>query len=206
MTELSQSLNLEKELCRKNSLTKSTLKKPQECEKEANGVSFVPQLKKTDGKQALTKEKSDLGDSSLIIDFKSRLRKVDEKTTKKEGDRIDDIEPINPAESAATLNKRESTASTDSTSLKIEEPDDKRKSTGSISSLKKLWEAKDADYGTVQLSPKLSIKNTKGDDILEHSPVDNSDDSSKMERSVSSGMCDDETGVRVMILMEGMLF
>lgn len=98
------------------------------------------------------------------------------------GDKVEDNEA-----SPEPINKRESTASTDSSNLKIEETDDKRKSTGSISSLKKLWEAKDSDYGTVQLSPKLSLKNTRNDELLEHSPVDNSDDSLKMERSAGSG-------------------
>ncbi|XP_066256075.1 tyrosine-protein kinase Abl isoform X2 [Euwallacea similis] len=200
VTELSQSLNIEKEPFRKNSLGATNLKRSQEsCEKETNGVTFVSQLKKTDQvKKVLTKEKSDLGDSSLIIDFKSRLRKVDEKNTKKEGkslimalkqhfnlrfvgDKLEDNETI-----SELTGKRESTASNESANLKIEEADDKRKSTGSISSLKKLWEAKDSDYGTVQLSPKLSIKSTKSEEILEHSPIDNSDDSSKMDRSVSS--------------------
>ncbi|XP_076264999.1 tyrosine-protein kinase Abl isoform X5 [Rhynchophorus ferrugineus] len=189
VTELSQSLNLEKEITRKNSLGNSTLKRQQECQdrsdKETNGVSFVSQLKKTDtNKKSLTKEKSDVGDSSMIIDFKSRLRKVenDKKTeVKKDGDKLEDNES-----SSEPTNKRESTASTDSGNLKIEETDDKRKSTGSISSLKKLWEAKDSDYGSLQLSPKLSLKNTKTEDISEHSPIDNSDDSSKMEKSISS--------------------
>lgn len=76
-------------MTRKNSLGKNTIKKPQEaqCEKETNGVSYVSQLKKTDtNKKPLTKEKSEVGDSTLIIDFKSRLRKVEnEKSTKKDG-------------------------------------------------------------------------------------------------------------------------
>lgn len=37
--------------------------------------------------------------------------------------------------------------------------DDKRKSTGSISSLKKLWEAKEGTNEQMQLSPKLGVKN-----------------------------------------------
>ncbi|KAL1517707.1 hypothetical protein ABEB36_001439 [Hypothenemus hampei] len=183
VTELYQSLNIDKEAKKNSTEKKSALKKSQEVE---NGVSgFVTQLKKTDAvkKPTLTKEKSDLTDSSLIIDFKSRLRKVDEKTGKKDGDKIED----NETNSDTAGNKRESTASNDSSNVKLDDSDDKRKSTGSISSLKKLWEAqKDSDYGTCQLSPKLSIKSTKSEEILEHSPVDNSDDSSKMERSVSS--------------------
>ncbi|XP_037043232.1 tyrosine-protein kinase Abl isoform X2 [Bradysia coprophila] len=38
--------------------------------------------------------------------------------------------------------------------------DDKRKSTGSISSLKKLWEAKEGTNEQMQLSPKLGVKNS----------------------------------------------
>lgn len=88
VTELSQSLNMEREMTRKNSLGKCTLKKTHEekSDKETNGVSFVTQLKKTDANKKLsTKEKCDVSDSGLIIDFKSRLRKVDEKCTKKDG-------------------------------------------------------------------------------------------------------------------------
>lgn len=81
-------------------------------------------------------------------------------------------------------NKRQSTASSDSGNLKIDESDDKRKSTGSISSLKKLWEQKDAtdNCGNVQLSPKLSLKNNKNDEIIEVSPNDTSDESIKLEK------------------------
>ncbi|CAH1124891.1 unnamed protein product [Ceutorhynchus assimilis] len=181
VTELSQSLNMEKELMRKNSATKDT-----------NGVSYVSQLKKaviTESKP-LTKEKSEVGDTNLIIDFKSRLRKVDNEkgnTKKDSGDQ--DNDPCTDL-SSSTNNKRESTASNDSnTNLKIQDDLDdnnKRKSTGSISSLKKLWEAKDTvDYGScVQLSPKLSIKSSRS--AGEESPVENSDDSVKMERSGGS--------------------
>ncbi|XP_050311606.1 tyrosine-protein kinase Abl isoform X2 [Anthonomus grandis grandis] len=93
-----------------------------------------------------------------LIDFKSRLRKVEGEEQQPE--------------------------------VKLQQPEEggesKRKSTGSISSLKKLWEG-GGDYAStaVQLSPKLALKGAAPD--LEHSPVDNSDDSScRMERSVGS--------------------
>ncbi|KAJ8935196.1 hypothetical protein NQ314_012953 [Rhamnusium bicolor] len=177
VTELSQSLNLEKEvdknLVRKNSqgnITSTT--KPI----ENNGVTFVSQLKKIETKKPSTKEKSE-SDSSMIIDFKSRLRKVEsEKKSDDTFNRNEDNEP--------ETNKRESTASSDSGNLKIDEGEDKRKSTGSISSLKKLWEAKDSadSCGNIQLSPKLSIKNNKNEEIIEVSPVETSDESVKLEK------------------------
>ncbi|XP_057655915.1 tyrosine-protein kinase Abl isoform X4 [Diorhabda carinulata] len=173
VTELSQSLNLEKDLDinvpRKNSQGKLTTN---------NGVTFVSQLKKVDAKKSIntTKEKVEK-DTSVIIDFKSRLRKV-------ENDKKSDEKEDNEFE----LNKRESTASSDSGNLKLDDSDDKRKSTGSISSLKKLWEAKDNSEtgGNIQLSPKLSIKNSKAEEIFESSPVETSDESVKLEKSIKT--------------------
>ncbi|XP_056638856.1 tyrosine-protein kinase Abl isoform X3 [Diorhabda sublineata] len=173
VTELSQSLNLEKDLDinvpRKNTQGKLTTN---------NGVTFVSQLKKVDAKKSIntTKEKVEK-DTSVIIDFKSRLRKV-------ENDKKSDEREDNEFE----LNKRESTASSDSGNLKLDDSDDKRKSTGSISSLKKLWEAKDNSEtgGNIQLSPKLSIKNSKAEEIFESSPVETSDESVKLEKSIKT--------------------
>ncbi|CAH1099078.1 unnamed protein product [Psylliodes chrysocephalus] len=169
VTELSQSLNIEKDLdknvARKNSQGNLTTN---------NGVTFVSQLKKVDPKKPTTKEKPEK-DGSVIIDFKSRLRKVE--NDRKSDERNEDNE--------TETNKRESTASSDSGNLKLDDNDDKRKSTGSISSLKKLWEPRDSSDpgGNIQLSPKLSIKNHKSDDILEGSPVETSDDSVKLEKA-----------------------
>lgn len=171
VSELSQTFNLEREpkddkLMRKNSLGSSTSKT------ESMGVPFT-QLKKVDcTKKAITKDKIEVNnDSSMIIDFKSRLRKVE---ADKKDEQEDDLEQ----------NKRESTASSDSGNLKLEEGEDKRKSTGSISSLKKLWENKDSsESGNVQLSPKLTVKNNRNEDnISEISPVETSDESIKEEK------------------------
>ncbi|CAG9856179.1 unnamed protein product [Phyllotreta striolata] len=118
VTELSQSLNMD-------------------AARRPNGSAFASQLKRLKP----TKEKPD---TNPIIDFKSRLRKVEPA----------DVETDSPAS-----NKRESTASSDS--------DDKRKSTGSISSLKKLWEPKDGTETSMvnsQLSPKLSYRNEDSSD------------------------------------------
>lgn len=162
VTELSQSFNLDKDNKKDQPRRNS---KPE----NNNGVSFVSQLKKIDvTKKPTTKDKLETNDS--IIDFKSRLRKVDS-DKKPEDSNMDEEQETS---------KRESTASSDSGNLKIEDGDDKRKSTGSISSLKKLWEPKDDAPGNVQLSPKLSLKNSKNEELIsEVSPVETSDDSVK---------------------------
>lgn len=114
---------------------------------ETNGIGFKAQLKK------VNKEPPKDEITTSIIDFKSRLRKVDDdetKTTNKSDNKL-----------PATNGKK--------TEIKIEvvkegevmSEEDKRKSTGSISSLKKLWEAKEhAPVGEQvnQLSPKMGTK------------------------------------------------
>lgn len=87
-----------------------------------------------------------------IIDFKSRLRKVEKPD---EEDNSQGSEQGRSTIEEPESNKRESTASSDSGNLKIEECEDKRKSTGSISSLKKLWEPKDATENIGQFSSGL---------------------------------------------------
>ncbi|XP_045464391.1 tyrosine-protein kinase Abl isoform X7 [Harmonia axyridis] len=186
VSELSQTFNLDKrevrtekdgETCKKiasNNGSPTATSKSTE-----NNGHFVPQLKKIDcTKKANTKENSEsVNDSSVIIDFKSRLRKVE--TDKKDG-QAEKTE--NETETEVLSNKRESTASSDSGNQKLDE-EDKRKSTGSISSLKKLWESKEpAESGNVQLSPKLSVKNKSDEIIDENSPVDTSDESMKAEK------------------------
>ncbi|KAK9882804.1 hypothetical protein WA026_023318 [Henosepilachna vigintioctopunctata] len=186
VSELSQTFNLDKregrtdkdsESSRKNSIGNIS---PTNASKtlENNG-HFMPQLKKIDcTKKAITKENTEsCVDSSMIIDFKSRLRKVE--TDRKES-QMDKAELENETET--NQNKRESTASSDSGNLKLEE-DDRRKSTGSISSLKKLWECKEPSEGSnVQLSPKLCTKNRNDEIIDENSPIDTSDESLKLEK------------------------
>lgn len=177
VTELSQSLNIEKDidknLIRKNSQGNiSTTTKPV----DSNGVILVTQLKKVDTKKPISKERNE-NDSSIIIDFKSRLRKVENEKKSEDG--------LNKNEDNETeANKRESTASSDSGNLKTDEGDDKRKSTGSISSLKKLWEAKDTadSCANIQLSPKLTLKNSKNEETNEVSPVETTDESAKSEK------------------------
>lgn len=68
-----------------------------------------------------------------------------------------------------------------------EDLDDKRKSTGSISSLKKLWEQKEVteNITQIQLSPKLSIKNLKNEKNDNDSPLVETLEESPLIRSAS---------------------
>lgn len=81
---------------------------------------IASQLKKSVRKS----QKEEIGDSGAVIDFKARLRKVDNK--KDEEDSSMEIE--NGVETEQ--NKRESTASSDSGHIRIDDCDDKRKSSG----------------------------------------------------------------------------
>ncbi|XP_063632988.1 tyrosine-protein kinase Abl isoform X1 [Cydia splendana] len=115
-------------------------------------TDFKSQLKKVDKKVAAKEE-----ESRSIIDFKSRLRKVDSSTPATNGTKN------SPDQDSKKSDERKS----DSGSLETEE-EDKRRSTGSISSLKKLWENKESDE---RLSPKLKLR---GDDSEETSPEERS--------------------------------
>lgn len=134
VSELSECLKLEEE----------------EKAKVAAPSVFSNVLKKV---EPLKKEKNDSNDSGVIIDFKSRLRKVDpnDKKPEEENGKGDD----------ADYNKRESSGSSDNG--KLDDNEDRRKSTGSINSLKKLWESKENsdNINNIQLSPKLALKNSK---------------------------------------------
>ncbi|KAF5271029.1 hypothetical protein FQR65_LT05379 [Abscondita terminalis] len=142
VSELSETLNLEGIEKRK---TQAVLKEKSE---NNTGSAFVPHLKKVEPilKKPSSKEKDESNHAGKIIDFKSRLRKVESGTDKKEDEDNSQSSELgkNGVEYDQEGNKRESTASSDSGNLKIEECEDKRKSTGSISSLKKLWEPKDS--------------------------------------------------------------
>lgn len=102
--------------------------------------TFKAQLKKTSESNNKKKTEEGQDNPGPIIDFKSRLRRVDGSKAE-----IEEIE----------LNtENEQTG---------EEGDDKRRSTGSISSLKKLWETKENDTGkennSDQISPKMANRN-----------------------------------------------
>lgn len=179
VSELSQTFNLEREIDIKDDKIQKS--KPDE------PATFVSQLKKADSilKKNIPKEKSGGNEFPAIIDFKSRLRKVENNTDKKDEENNQPEQGKN-VENEQEGNKRESTASSDSGNLKSEELDDKRKSTGSISSLKKLWEPKDSEsLSNVQLSPKLVLKNSKNEENADSQLMDSTEDAlktAKMEK------------------------
>lgn len=78
--------------------------------------------------------------SGIIVDFKSRLRKVE------------------------VEKKSECSEEENGTSSNGADEENKRKSTGSINSLKKLWENKDGIENVAQISPKPSNKLPKSED------------------------------------------
>lgn len=156
------------------------------CNQEQVGSNlggFKAQLKKIEAvpKRVGAKEENE-EHSVSIIDFKSRLRKVDnagdklsEKVTKKsENEKVDDEQGQEDEKRRNSIHfdgdyheddakKRDSTVSAhslDGGSLKVDETEDKRRSTGSISSLKKLWENKEStsECAPGQVSPKLTLK------------------------------------------------
>lgn len=161
----------------------------------SNGVPFKAQLKKVEPKK-VNKEPPKDEISTSIIDFKSRLRKVDPTETEANSDDINKIssskgdeltttnnnnnnninsvkEPlkkteikIDVVEDSKMAAKKDNNSSSDGKSTGDE--DDKRKSTGSISSLKKLWEAKElaapsSDSHANQLSPKMATPKSTDD-------------------------------------------
>ncbi|XP_034232083.1 tyrosine-protein kinase Abl [Thrips palmi] len=103
---------------------------------KAEAAGFKAQLKKTSDTPVAARKKVEaevLDNPGPIIDFKSRLRKVDGAKT--------DADEENDADQGG------------------EDGEDKRRSTGSISSLKKLWETKETEAGKEgadQISPKMS--------------------------------------------------
>lgn len=169
-----------------------------------NTNTFKAQLKKVEPKRTIPIPKKE--EQTPIIDFKSRLRKVDNANdnTASSEDIKNDINKNNDEKQLNKLDEdddksnkndlkkncnnviiKSSHQTTDSmkkteikidlqhdekkreslegNSIKIDGDDDKRKSTGSISSLKKLWEAKETAPQAEQisqLSPKMGIKSS----------------------------------------------
>ncbi|XP_045509714.1 tyrosine-protein kinase Abl isoform X1 [Colias croceus] len=131
-------------------------------------TDFKSQLKKVETNKMNNKESDETGRS--IIDFKSRLRKVDSGTPATNG-QMKKVEHSSPEDSRKDVScksddsdkKRSESGSLDTSGG---DEDDKRRSTGSISSLKKLWESKESDE---RLSPKLKLK---GDESEDGSPDD----------------------------------
>lgn len=166
VSELAESLNLDKSQIgpsglRRNIQTTSNL--PPKPENGVSNTGFKPLLKKVDTKKATNgKDDPKTHQSGAIIDFKSRLRKVDSSDKKSdEEDLMSRSAKEDRSHDEGDDKKRESNSSIDANNLKIEDAsDDKRRSTGSINSLKKLWEPNAAgDGAATQSSPKLASKN-----------------------------------------------
>ncbi|KAG5678000.1 hypothetical protein PVAND_007711 [Polypedilum vanderplanki] len=198
-------------LARKPSTPKSILPASSSNNAETNGITFKAQLKKVEPKK-MTKE-DDI--TTSIIDFKSRLRKVDHADT--ENNASEDVNKLNNKSDSKiisdelTCNSNNSkmkpnihnnninnnnNVSSKKTEIKIDvaddkkkesngdgkhqppssDEDDKRKSTGSISSLKKLWEAKPSanTEHTNQLSPKMGSAIKKKDDCDDNHNINTS--------------------------------
>lgn len=121
-------------------------------------------LKRVDKRSNPQKEEASDGQ---IIDFKARLRKVEN------------------AEKEKSLEEKSTV--TEQSSESEEQQDDKRRSTGSISSLKKLWENKESCESQPH-SPKLSVRGGSGKqetlDQTEDSPEDHSGASTRSQRYI----------------------
>lgn len=177
--------------------------------------TFKAQLKKVDPKKMQPTSAKE--EHTTIIDFKARLRKVENNNeatiseeSKSNGAGAEDsevpqrrngcdINSLGRSNSKKVIELKKTEIKVDvvssgerTTSMPITtttaaapanaEDEEKRKSTGSISSLKKLWEAKEGATSDInvtqqqQLSPKMAIKNlannNKSDEDTEDHPVD----------------------------------
>lgn len=157
---------------------------------DTKNTNFKSQLKKVETNKKISnasKESEDSGQS--IIDFKSRLRKVDSNMPSTNGTvkKTDQESPEdqnskkdmfeNKLNRSNDSDQKQSENSSIDTSGK-EEEEDKRRSTGSINSLKKLWENKE-EIAAQQLSPKLSAKAKTDPESKEHSPEENANSISR---------------------------
>jgi abelson tyrosine-protein kinase 1 len=174
---------------------KPSTPKPTQNQNESNGIpQFKAQLKKVEPKSRPIQEPPKNEITTSIIDFKSRLRRVDgpaaDENSSEMSDKVksdnkiisDDStnSKVKPNNNNNTLNGKDTPLK--KTEIKIEvveskngspeskqahlsgssDDDDKRKSTGSISSLKKLWEAK--EHQPIVAGEQLSPKSIKKDD------------------------------------------
>lgn len=180
MSELAETMHMTKPEVNVKPVKPSTPKPMLPVAVESNGIPFKTQLKKVEPKRA-SKEPPKDEITTSIIDFKSRLRRVDDGVddsnkiySKSDNKLISDVKPNNNN----TMNNGKKTEikidavedkrkDSEVKNGEIISEDDKRKSTGSISSLKKLWEAKEhapAGEQVNQLSPKMGMKKKEDHD------------------------------------------
>jgi abelson tyrosine-protein kinase 1 len=167
VNELAEHMNLHQ---KPEMAMKPASKIPRKEEKE-NGIPFKAQLKKVEPKRMGKEPQKE--ECNNIIDFKSRLRKVDAGGEVVEEEKEKEKKPETKANNMKKTEIKIEIAAVTPPTVEGEKKEllmseeDKRKSTGSISSLKKLWEAKDKGQPNVnnnneqitQLSPKLTVKN-----------------------------------------------
>lgn len=125
-------------------------------------TDFKAQLKKVDSNKFNSIKDEDVG---RIIDFKSRLRKVDSGAPATNGTLKKEL--TSPEEKGTKKDNKSDDSDRKPQGSSIDangDEEDKRRSTGSISSLKKLWENKESDE---RLSPKLK---PRGEESAETSP------------------------------------
>lgn len=157
----------------KASLRKTSYSNNIEKKSELEGkTDFKSQLKKVDTNKINNASKDTEEPGRSIIDFKSRLRKVDGGTPATNGTnkKTDQSSPEDSRKDVSSKSDDSDKKRSESGSLDTSggDEDDKRRSTGSISSLKKLWESKETDE---RLSPKMK---PKGEESEEGSPEERS--------------------------------
>lgn len=208
VNELAESMNLPK--THSADLAKKKANKTSENNNATSANNFKAQLKKVDPKKQTTKDEP----NNPIVDFKSRLRRVDNNSENETSDASLECKKIadivsdagvtdesdvrnNFRKNSIKLLKKNGTGEqgvssklsendVKKTEIKIvnndddkgkhdggdakNDDDDKRKSTGSISSLKKLWETKEGSNGialtnesnSTQISPKMTSRTSIG--------------------------------------------
>lgn len=120
-----------------------------------NSTNFKSQLKKVETNKKMPVTSKDVDESRAIIDFKSRLRKVDSGSSGTSGTNGTGVKRTERECASPERAADKSKESLERDAAPQEEDDDKRRSTGSISSLKKLWESKESDE---RLSPKPRVR------------------------------------------------
>lgn len=167
--------------------------------------SFKAQLKKVDPKKIMTTQVKE--ENTNIIDFKARLRKVENNNEPNDEGKVNgsgiaeddetgrrrngcDISSLGRSNSSKVIELKKTEIKVEVSVEKVVAPvatattaeeEEKRKSTGSISSLKKLWEAKEGSTITEpqQLSPKLTARSAPANN--NKSDEDNDEPSSQID-------------------------
>lgn len=182
INELAETMNLVKPSPQVMSKSKPPTPSVVTSNESNNGIPFKAQLKKVDVSR-IAKEPPKDEITTSIIDFKSRLRKIDDiiqpntshDENKMKSEKVIEARPNNQMKKTEIRietvdDKRKSGEGEGGKSSEGE--DEKRKSTGSINSLKKLWEANTGEQN--QLSPKMASKKSGENDDGQNNNSNNS--------------------------------